>query len=427
MIIYPLNSTQLDMLQESDSETLVTDYSVNVCIDIPSHQCHADELGAAVQTVLDTLHYTHVHLVRQLGGEVMVSEETDIPNLVWMHEMGDDEWNSRRHQFPRPFSMLEEPGIRFHVVKTSTRTILWHEYNHLFFDGMSMVAALRAVEDALAGRPLTDQGDVTARWNTDEQQSFSTEVYRRAQATSIRKFKGTRYTDICRKTDNPWGETLCGSSLLPNERLSHFKLDDSTLATVCTAAYALALGLEAGTDDVVFMTTSHGRNDRRLHAGVFGNFMKSMSLRINVSPSQTVAELLSQTRAALFGMMRCLAYPWTHLMRDLGLPPEQQVGTEMNISGTAIYEYMQFKGAAYPSYHIEMSRSRMHLLLVVQRREEGLLFSAEGSSALYSQQQLDRMAWLTAEYTNNLCGDSQRLLKDLLTPAPPQGRGPTER
>lgn len=412
---YPLNATQLDMLQEADPETLETGYAVSVCIDIPAHCCSAAELGAAVQTVLDTLRYTHVHLSLGGGGEVMVSEDTSMPNNVWMHEMSDDEWNRNRQQLVRPFRMLEEPGIRMHVVKTKTRSILWHEYNHLFFDGMSMLGVLHAVEDVLEGRPLTDQGDMMAQWNTEERQSYDSTDYRRAKAASMTKFKNLRYTDICRKTDNPWGKTLCGSFRLTPDRSL---IDRGVISSLCTAAYALALAHEAGffspssegPGEVFFMTTTHGRTDRRLHAGVLGNFMKSVSLRINVNLSQTVEELLAQTRTALFGMMRNLSYPWTHQMRDLGLPPEQQVGTEMNISGMAIYEYMHLRGAAYPSYHIEMPRSRMHLLLVVQQREEGLLFSAEGSSALYTQQQLDRMARLTAEYTRLLSGDPQRPL-----------------
>lgn len=441
MNYYPLNATQLDMLQEADPETLETDYSVSVCIDIPADRCDAAELAAAVQTVLDTLPYTHVHLVKlhplspvpkgegeAFGvGEVMVSEDTSMPNNVWKHVMSDDEWNHNRQQMVRPFRMLEEPGIRMHVVRSETRSILWHEYNHLFFDGMSMLGVLHAVEDVLEGRPLTDQGDVMAQWNAMEHQSYDSEAYRRAQADSLEKFKDLHYTDICRETDNPWGQTLCGTSMLNPDHTPKGEGSQVSQSSIFTAAYALALAHEAGLFsspsegplEVFFMTTTHGRTDRRLHAGVLGNFMKSMSLRINVSPSQTVGELLSQTSAALFGMMRRLAYPWTHLMRDLGVPPEQQVGTEMNISGTGIYEYMHLGDDYYPSYHIEMPRSRMHLLLVVQQREEGLLFSAEGSSALYTQQQLDRVARLTAEYTRQLSGDPQRPLSTVVGEATP--------
>ena len=101
-------------------------------------------------------------------------------------------------------------------------------------------------------------------------------------------------------------------------------------------------------------------------------------------------------------------------MRDLQIPPELQVGTEMNVSGSNIYEYFTIKGIDYPGSHIEIPESEMHLFLVVQIREEGLTFNVEGSEALYTQEQLDTMARLTGEYTLQLIGDQKKKLKDFL-------------
>jgi hypothetical protein len=175
----------------------------------------------------------------------------------------------------------------------------------------------------------------------------------------------------------------------------------------------MALGQMAGTTDVVFMTTNHGRLDKRLHGNVLGCFMKSLSLRIDVNPEQSVAELIGQTRAALFGTMRTLIYPWLHQMRDLQVAPEDQVGTEMNVSGAGIYEYCNILGVDYPTFHIEMPESEEHLFLVVQIREEGLTFNVEGSEALYTQEQLDKMARLSAEYALQLIGDQGKKLKEI--------------
>ena len=113
-------------------------------------------------------------------------------------------------------------------------------------------------------------------------------------------------------------------------------------------------------------------------------------------------------------MMRTIGYPWTHMVRDLQLSPAEQVGTEMNVSGSGIYEYITIRGVDYPAFHIEMPESDMHLFLVVQIREEGLTFNVEGSEALYTQEQLDTMARLTGEYTLQLIGDQGKKLKDIL-------------
>ena len=419
---YPLNATQEDMLQAADPENLETNYSINAYIEIPKNNCSIEEIANACQTVLDTLHYTHIHLIRK-EGRVMISEDTDMPNHVHLYKMTNEEWEKGKACIIKPFRMQEEACLRLNVVETETKSILLFEYNHLFFDGISIKGVLNAVEDVLAGRPIEDQGDIAAQWNMEEIASYDTDFYRRAQQSTCEKFRGHHYTDICRQTDQPYGQTLYACYLLDYGRMKHIRLNSGALTeeqqqkmmtTICVAAYALALGQLAGTTDVVFMTTNHGRIDKRLNMKVLGNFLKSMSLRINTDTEQSVAELIAQTRTALFGMMRTIGYPWTHMVRDLQLSPAEQVGTEMNVSGSGIYEYITIRGVDYPAFHIEMPESDMHLFLVVQIREEGLTFNVEGSEALYTQEQLDTMARLTGEYTLQLIGDQGKKLKDIL-------------
>ena len=422
MSIYPLNATQEDMLQAADPQTLETSYCVNAYIEIPKSICPVVKMVNACQRVLDTLHYTHAHLVRQ-NGRVMISEDTDMPNHVHRHKMTDEKWMKDKALIIKPFRMLEEACLRMNVIETETKSIMFFEYNHLFFDGISIKGVLNAVEDVLAGNPIEDQDNITAMWNLEDIATYDTEAYKRSRQTICEKFRGHHYTDICRQTDNPFGQTLYACYLLDNNRMKHIRLNSGALTeeqqhkmitTICTAAYAMALGQMAGTTDVVFMTTNHGRIDRRLNKKVLGNFLKSMSLRINTDSEQSVAELIAQTRTALFSMMRTICYPWTHMVRDLGLTPDEQVGTEMNVSGSAIYEYITINGHDYPAYHVEMPKSEMHLFLVVQIREEGLTFNVEGSEALYTQQQLDTMARLTGEYALLLTGDQGRKLKDII-------------
>ena len=422
MNIYPLNSTQEDMLRESNMETMENGFQVTVFFEVPADRLSADEMAAACQEFLDINHYAHVHLVRQEDGQLMISESTDMPNNVHRYKMKHSEWEARQSEFARPFKLLEEPGVRLNVIETEQKTVVCYSFCHIFFDGISIKLVCSAIDNVVNGVPIEDQDDIAAVWNREEIASYESETYQRARQTVCEKFKGRKYTDICRQTDNPWGQTLYACYLLDYDRMKHIRLNAGALSeeqqhtmmtTICVAAYALALGKMAGTPDVVFMTTNHGRVDKRLRANVLGCFIKSLSLRIDVNPEQSVAELISQTRTALFGTMRTLIYPWLHQMRDLQVPPEDQVGTEMNVSGTGIYEYASIHGIDYPSFHIEMPESEEHIFMVVQIREEGLTFNVEGSEALYTQEQLDTMARLSAEYTLWLIGDQSKKLKDI--------------
>lgn len=422
MNIYPLNSTQEDMLRESNMETMENGFQVTAFFEVPAKRLSADDMAAACQEFLDTNHYAHVHLVRQEDGQFMISESTDMPNNVHRYKMTHSEWEQRQNEFARPFKLLEEPGVRVNVIETEQHTVICISYCHIFFDGISMKLFVSGISNILNGIPIEDQDDIAAVWNREEIASYESEAYQRAKQVVCEKFKGYKYTDICRQTDNPWGQTLYACYLLDYDRMKHIRLNSGAMSeeqqhtmmtTICVAAYAMALGQMAGTTDVVFMTTNHGRLDKRLRGNVMGCFLKSLSLRIDVNPEQSVAELISQTRTTLFGTMRTLIYPWLHQMRDLQVPPEEQVGTEMNVSGTGIYEYVDIHGIDYPCAHIEMPESEAHLFLVVQIREEGLTFNVEGSEALYTQEQLDTMARLSAEYTLWLIGDQSKKLKEI--------------
>lgn len=422
MNIYPLNSTQEDMLRESNMETMENGFQVTAFFEVPAKRLSADDMAAACQEFLDTNHYAHVHLVRQEDGQFMISESTDMPNNVHRYKMTHSEWEQRQNEFARPFKLLEEPGVRVSVIETEQHTVICISYCHIFFDGISMKLFVSGISNILNGIPIEDQDDIAAVWNREEIASYESEAYQRAKQVVCEKFKGYKYTDICRQTDNPWGQTLYACYLLDYDRMKHIRLNSGAMSeeqqhtmmtTICVAAYAMALGQMAGTTDVVFMTTNHGRLDKRLRGNVMGCFLKSLSLRIDVNPEQSVAELISQTRTTLFSTMRTLIYPWLHQMRDLQVPPEEQVGTEMNVSGAGIYEYVDIHGIDYPCAHIEMPESEAHLFLVVQIREEGLTFNVEGSEALYTQEQLDTMARLSAEYTLWLIGDQSKKLKDI--------------
>jgi len=405
MNIYPLNSTQEDMLRESNMETMENGFQVTAFFEVPAKRLSADDMAAACQEFLDTNHYAHVHLVRQEDGQFMISESKDMPNNVHRYKMTHKEWEARQSEFARPFKLLEEPGVRVNVIETEQQTIMCNSYCHIFFDGISMKLFGADILNIINGIPAEDQDDIAAVWNREEIASYESEAYQRAKQVVCEKFKGYKYTDICRQTDNPWGQTLYACYLLDYNRMKHIRLNAGAMSeeqqhtmmtTICVAAYALALGQMAGTTDVVFMTTNHGRLDKRLRGNVMGCFLKSLSLRIDVNPEQST-----------------LIYPWLHQMRDLQVPPEEQVGTEMNVSGTGIYEYVDIHGIDYPVFHIEMPESEEHLFLVVQIREEGLTFNVEGSEALYTQEQLDTMARLSAEYTLWLIGDQSKKLKEI--------------
>ena len=218
----------------------------------------------------------------------------------------------------------------------------------------------------------------------------------------MEKFRDICFADIRRKTDNPFGKSIC-----VRPHFSHEVIDSGcqrfgvTFAVIFNAAYALALGQMAGQEKVGFFAVNHGRSDKGLTDRVYGNYLRNLPILIDINPRQTVTDLLAQTKTALFSSFRHKIYPSYHLLRDLNIPFEED-GTDMSPQGPFIYEYLNVDGESYVSYHIEPSLTEEHAIMVIILREDGYEVALSGSDALYTQEQLETLARLTGEYALKL-------------------------
>ena len=124
-------------------------------------------------------------------------------------------------------------------------------------------------------------------------------------------------------------------------------------------------------------------------------------MAIDICPEQSVAELIQQTKSALFCSMRHRIYPVRHLLRDLDVDLDDD-GTELSVQGPFIYEYLLVDGISYESYHIEPDKTLEHAMTIIILREDGYEIAVDGSSALYTEQQLAELARLTGEYAQKI-------------------------
>ena len=99
--------------------------------------------------------------------------------------------------------------------------------------------------------------------------------------------------------------------------------------------------------------------------------------------------------------MRHRIYPVRHLLRDLDVDLDDD-GTELSVQGPFIYEYLLVDGISYESYHIEPDKTLEHAMTIIILREDGYEIAVDGSSALYTEQQLAELARLTGEYAQKI-------------------------
>ena len=402
--IYPMNAMQWEMYEEWSEDPAMTQYNLTVCVDVPRDKCSSERMRSACQAVLDAQRYLHIHLLMGPDGVPQVCEDTAMPATVHFCQMSDEEWEQGKDSLIRPFDLFSEPCGRLHVVSTPTKTIVGVQLHHMFFDGLSVKAAFNNIEDALHGRPVFDQGDLAAEFNEAEVASYASEAYQHSKEVYMQKFGGDDlvFADFCHQTDDPFGHCICVRPHIDCGPIDEgCKRLGVNFAIIFNAAYALALGHMSGRRQVVFFTTHHGRTDRRLTDRVYGNFLTSLPVAIDICPEQSVAELIQQTKSALFCSMRHRIYPVRHLLRDLDVDLDDD-GTELSVQGPFIYEYLLVDGTSFESYHIEPDKTLEHALTIIILREDGYEIAVDGSSALYTEQQLAELARLTGEYAQKI-------------------------
>ena len=410
-----MNALQWDIYEDTCQCPDMTGFNMTVCVDVPKGKCSPERMLKACQEVLDKQRYFHIHLLMSADGEPQVCEDWDMPNSVHYREMGDAEWDEGKESLIKAFDLFNEPCGRLHVVATPTRTIVIVELHHMFFDGLSIKAAFNNIEDALHGRPVFQQGDLAAEFNEAEVATYGSEEYEQSKALYLEKVGGQHFADFCRKTDNPFGKSICVRLHFSQEIIDNgCRRLGTSFALLFNAAYALALGQMTGEEKLIFYATNHGRKDKRLTDRVYGNYLKNLPILRDINPAQTVAELLAQTKTAIFQSIRHRIYPSFHLLRDLDID-FTDYGTEMSPQGPFIYEYLNVDGESYVSYHIEASLTYEHAITVIIIREDSYEVAVDGSDALYTEEQLKTFARLIGEYALKLAStDTAATVGDIM-------------
>jgi hypothetical protein len=378
---------------------------------MPFERSSAQRFLRALQQVLDEQRYLHVHLVRQ-GDDIMICEDWQMSNNVHYLRMSEAEWETVQPTFTKTFDIFNEPGVRLFLVETESQVYVIMETHHLFFDGTSNRAIWIAFEEALQGIPLYQQGDIAAEMNRREIANYDSDAYRRAKEYYMKKFEGLQVTDYCRETDNPLGPAISSHPMVSATVIDEgCQRIGQTPTTVFYAAYALALAYMSGEGRVAFYTFNHGRSDRRLTDHVYGHYLTSLPIVIDTDPSQTVAELLSQTRREIFCSMRYRIYPEYHLLREVGLDD----GAEMGYNASTISEYINIDGKLWNTYHIDPSLTGEHSSTYVTRRDDLYEVFTDCSSALYTQQQIDTLSEITGQMALRLVGNQEETISNIIS------------
>ena len=211
--------------------------------------------------------------------------------------------------FVRPFELNAEKLCRFALYETPRGPVFLMDAHHIIFDGTSLRLLLGQIAGAYDGREIPDEKTTLADIAARERGIADTEAYAAARAFFRERFEGTDFdpslipdanaysngtedggeASFCRKASRL--EIGAPQSLAPSAVVYRAGALGITESTLFMAAFAYALSVFRGSDEVCFSTVDSGRHTGDL-AGSVGMFVRSLPVRFTVPEDGSCADFL---------------------------------------------------------------------------------------------------------------------------------------
>ena len=290
---HPLNEAQkgiyFDYLQHPES----TAYNVSFKIDLPK-RVDIEKFRNAVIKSTKNHPGLFVKIDAQNGEPAMIPCDFDCDVLLTHGNT-----NEATNNFVRPFRLEDGPLFRFEICTDGENSVFLFDIHHIVFDGTSVRIFLDEIISCYNDKEITSDKGELLNFAADEKSMQSTEQYSKAVKFYDNILSGRDFTSgLIPDADG----TLLGSERLtytsPKKVNStnvyqYTKSLGLTQATLFTAAFAYALSIFGGTDEVCFSTVSSGRHAYSLPSCA-GMFVKTLPLCVDIDGQKNINEFLTE-------------------------------------------------------------------------------------------------------------------------------------
>lgn len=220
-------------------------------------------------------------------------------------------------RFVRPFALENGPLYRFEICRYENGAAFLFDVHHLIFDGTSLEIFVNQIERAYEGAEIVPEELTVFDISAWEKALKTSAHYRKAQEFFRERLDGVSVHSLP-YSDRTDGEKLTGSGAVIANSLDLFDTDDVsrftksngiTENTLFLGAFAYAVRVFSGTEDVTFMTVNNGRHDSRLAESV-GMFVKTLPLHFNISDKEEISSFLVNVQNEFFQTMKydCISF-----------------------------------------------------------------------------------------------------------------------
>lgn len=287
---FPLSKTEYGMYLEQVSKEN-TAYNLPLKIELGS-EVDIDRLCGAIKTAVnahpclksafaaDKNGETYKYL-RDCGVDVEIIEadDFDLYSLV------------------KPFDLQNDILYRFYIIKSSSGNTLFFDIHHIVFDGTSCRILAEQISRAYFGEEIEPEEFTANDYALEEAQLRKSEEYEKAKVYFEETFGGADVNSAL-FTDKNDREPVAKEIIYPltnvdSKQIKAFsRLYGIRRSTVFNGAFAYVLSQYSGSEQALFSTYRHGRDERM--SDTVGAFVKTYPVYADFSEDEPVVEFLQK-------------------------------------------------------------------------------------------------------------------------------------
>ena len=338
----PLSYAQTGVYFDCLKNPTSTVYNIPYLLTYPEGT-DAQQLADAVKTVAESHPELSVHFTTK-GDTIVQTTDESVAVEVPVTTMSQEELDTYKNEFVKPFNLQKAPLYRFQVVKTQAGTHLLMDIHHLLFDGGSADLFIRQISTVMEGKAIEKEKYTYLDFVDDQQKAEETEAFAAAKrffAEKLQTCEGASEIPADLQNGNEQGfigEAVCQADF--DKAGAFCRQHEITPAHLFLASTAYVVSRYTNNREVYLCTVSSGRSNLRI-ADTVGMFVNTLALGMSID-DVSVKDYLRQTAEMFSETLRHEDYPFARIASEYGFRPAiayaYQVGvlSEYTVGGKPI-------------------------------------------------------------------------------------------
>lgn len=403
---FPLSVNEYGMYVEQNA-TVSTAYNLPICIKLDS-SIDEQRLISAIKEAVRLHPSMNTAFAADENGEVY-KYLRDCEPEVRVLNMEHPAFNS----LVRPFDLQEDVLFRFCLIRDGSSRWLFYDIHHIIFDGLSNSILLNDINDIYNGKKPESEAFDACEYAVEESYRLSSEEYKKARQYYLDTFDGVE-SDPSFFTDRNGRESENTELSIRLVSVDHAMLRQAAdsygvrVSTIFNAAFAFVLARYSGSEQVLYATAYHGRDDRLSRSA--GMFVKTYPVYADLSSCKTTSGLITALDRHITGNRENSLFPYSDFCRDTRLKPQILFSYQGDL-----LKSMDFCGMTVTPELLPVKDVKSSFELTVRRVGDGFEAFADYDQSLYDDEIIRAMLEAFDKVLHDMLTDIKLSELDMLT------------